>query len=253
MSQPREGSRGVVSAVILAGGMGTRLRTVVPDLPKPMAPVNGRPFLEHQMDYWIGQGIGRIVLSVGYRRDVISAHFGAKYRGARIDYAVEETPLGTGGGLLLAIEQLDDRRPFLLLNGDTFFEVDLAGLAEFHVKRESDWTFSLFRADKSQRYMGLETDASGRIRSLRPGAGAAGRLANGGVYLVEPQILRTPDWRPGDRLSLEDDMMPALLARGAMFYGQESAGRFIDIGVPDDYLRSSGILTNSSSLRLKDL
>lgn len=242
MSGSVEGNTRVVAAVILAGGMGRRLRATVPDLPKPMAPVNGRPFLEHQIDYWIGQGIGRFILSVGYRREAIAAHFGASYRGARIDYAIEETPLGTGGGLLLAIEQLNDLRPFLLLNGDTFFEVNLTRLADFHVKCQSDWTFSLFRADESRRYMGMEVDASGRVLSLRPGTGQPGQLANGGVYLVEPEILRTSGWRPGDKLSLEDDIMPALFAGGARLHGLESDGRFIDIGVPKDYFRSAGIL-----------
>lgn len=243
MSRSLDSGRTVVSAVILAGGLGKRLRTAVPDLPKPMAPVNGRPFLEHQIDYWIGQGIGRFILSVGYRREAIAAHFGANYRGARIDYAIEETPLGTGGGLLLAIKQLNDQHPFLLLNGDTFFEVNLTRLADFHVKCQSDWTFSLFRAVESRRYMGMEVDASGRVLSLRPGTGQPGQLANGGVYLVEPEILHTSDWRPGDKLSLEDDIIPALFAGGARFYGHESDGRFIDIGVPEDYFRSAGILS----------
>ena len=89
-------------AVILAGGLGTRLREVVSDVPKPMAPVNGRPFLEHQMDFYAAQGITHFVLSVGYLAEVITKHFGDTYRGCAIDYAVETTPLGTGGGLLLS-------------------------------------------------------------------------------------------------------------------------------------------------------
>ena len=115
----------VNSAIILAGGLGTRLRGVVQDLPKAMAPIKDRPFLEYQLDYWIGQGIRHFILSVGYRREVIMKHFGDKYRDVSIEYAVEETPMGTGGGLLLAVEKMKKRAPFLLLNGDTFFEVSL--------------------------------------------------------------------------------------------------------------------------------
>ena len=243
LSAELDDSAGVASAVILAGGLGTRLRGTVPDLPKPMAPVNGRPFLEHQIDYWIGQGIGHFILSVGYRREVIMAQFGSSYQGARIDYAVEETPRGTGGGLLLAITKLNDRRPFLLLNGDTFFEVKLTELADFHVKSRSDWTFSLFRANEAERYMGMEVAADGRILSLSPATARPGRLANGGVYLVNPEILQPSAWEPGAKVSLEDEIMPALFAAGVRFYGHVFEGRFIDIGVPEDYLRSAAILT----------
>jgi D-glycero-alpha-D-manno-heptose 1-phosphate guanylyltransferase len=232
----------VTSAVILAGGLGTRLRDTVPDVPKPMAPVNGRPFLEHQIDYWIGQGIGHFILSVGYLREVIMEHFGTSYRNARIDYAVENTPLGTGGGLLLAVDRLVDQKSFLLLNGDTFFEVNLDELVGFHTSSQSDWTISLFATSDTGRYMGLEVAADGRILSLRSAAGQPRWLANGGVYLVRPELLSASAWKPGIRLSLEDDIMPALIERGARFYGHECEGRFIDIGVPEDYLRSATLL-----------
>lgn len=207
-----------------------------------MAPIRGRPFLELQLDYWIGQGVSRFILSVGYRREAIMAHFGAGYRTARIEYAVEEAPRGTGGGLLLAAEKLADRSPFLLLNGDTFFEVKLADLTDFHIARRSDWTFSLFRANESGRYMGMEVDVDGRIGSLRSGAGQPGRYANGGVYLVNPEVLQSTVWRPYDKFSLEDDLLPALFAASARLYGCESKGRFIDIGLPEDYLRSAAFL-----------
>lgn len=236
------GSAKGVSAIILAGGLGTRLRNIVPDLPKPMAPVNGRPFLEHQIDYWIGQGVDHFILSVGYRREIIMAHFGEDYRGAKIDYAVEEIPLGTGGALLLAAKKLNDQRPFLLLNGDTFFEVNLSELADVHVECKSDWTFSLFTAIETGRYMGMEVGADRRILSLRSGAGLSGRLANGGVYLINPEILQSLAWRVGDKLSLEDDIMPTLFVGGARFYGHACNRRFIDIGVPEDYVRSAEIL-----------
>lgn len=231
----------MTAAVILAGGLGTRLRAAVPDLPKPMAPINGRPFLEHQLDYWIGQGIERFILSVGYRHAAISGHFGARYRGVAIDYAVEETPLGTGGGLLLAAARLDGGAPALVLNGDTYFAVSLAALQEFHAQRQSDWTFALFRAQEAGRYMGMEVAADGRIQALRSGSGTPGRLANGGVYLVDPQRLTRGPWTPGEKLSLEDDILPRLFTQ-ARYFGLECAGDFIDIGVPQDYQRAAQML-----------
>jgi D-glycero-alpha-D-manno-heptose 1-phosphate guanylyltransferase len=232
----------VSSAIILAGGLGTRLRGVVQDLPKAMAPIKDRPFLEHQLDYWIGQGIRHFIISVGYRREVIIKHFGDKYREARIEYAVEESPLGTGGGLLLAIGRLDKRGPFLLLNGDSFFEVSLKELVEFHLQRRSDWTFSLFKTEDHKRYLGMKVDADGRVLSLRSDPGQAEQFANGGVYLVNPELLEALAQKPAAKLSLEDDILPGLFAGGTKFYGLVCDGRFIDIGLPEDYFRSADIL-----------
>ncbi|WP_157844846.1 sugar phosphate nucleotidyltransferase [Methylocucumis oryzae] len=129
----------VNTAIILAGGLGTRLRSVVSELPKPMASVSGRPFLEHLMDYWFAQGVTRFILSVGYQSDIITTHFGAHYRHARIDYAIESEPLGTGGGLFYALQEVDET--VLVLNGDTFFSVALDELADFHKNHDSSWTF----------------------------------------------------------------------------------------------------------------
>jgi D-glycero-alpha-D-manno-heptose 1-phosphate guanylyltransferase len=229
----------VTAAIILAGGLGTRLRSAVPDLPKPMAPINGRPFLEYQLDYWMAQGVDRIVLSVGYRHEVIIDHFGRSYLGAAIDYAIEPKPLGTGGGLLLAAQQLDDRAPFLLLNGDTYFAADLNALAEFSRRRDADWCFALFRAKEAGRYMGMDVSPQGRITSLASGTGHADRLANGGVYWVQPRALAGCGISPGEEASLEDEVLPAALAEGRRLFGLEFPGVFIDIGVPDDYRRAA--------------
>lgn len=231
----------MTTAIILAGGMGTRLRSVVPDLPKPMAPVKGRPFLEHQMDYWIGQGVDRFVVSVGYMKEVIMDHFGSNYRSTTLTYAIEDEPLGTGGGLFLAAQGLNE--PFLVLNGDTFFEVDLAKLLKFHADHSADWSFSLFRTSEVGRYMGVEVKSGGEIYSLTSGTEKMGRLANGGVYLVNPSILRNKLLVPGSKLSLEDDVLPAMVAQGNKLFGLEFTGTFIDIGIPQDYFRAAEVLT----------
>ncbi len=230
----------MTTAIILAGGMGTRLRSAVPDLPKPMAPINGRPFLAHQMDYWIGQGVNRFVVSVGYMKEVIMDHFGPSYRSTPLTYAIEEKPLGTGGGLLLAAQGL--KEPFLVLNGDTFFEVDLDELLGFHAEHASEWTFSLFQTNEVGRYMGMDVKPDGEIVSLKSGMGEPGRLANGGVYLVNPSVLAKSKFVPGHKLSLEVDLLPAFAAQGGKLYGLEFPGSFIDIGVPQDYFRAAEIL-----------
>jgi len=229
----------MTSAIILAGGLGTRLRDVVPNLPKPMAPLNGRPFLEYQLDFWISQGIRHFILSVGYRSEAIVSHFGETYGGARLDYAVEAEPLGTGGGLLLAMDFLTDDNAFLLLNGDTFFEVSLGKIVSFHSARQSDWTLALFYSREVGRYMGPGIDEDGRILTLRSEIESVERPANGGVYLVSPHIIRKANFPVGKHLSLENEVMPTALAADGRLFGLECQGRFIDIGVPEDYRRAA--------------
>ncbi|MFL9924135.1 nucleotidyltransferase family protein [Herbaspirillum lusitanum] len=236
------------SAVILAGGLGTRLRSAVPDLPKPMAPIAGRPFLEYQLDYWLAQGIDHFILSVGYRHEVIIAHFGNRYRDARLDYVIETSPLGTGGGVLLALDRLDADQPFLLLNGDTYFSVDLAQLDQFAQASDSDWCFSLFRTTETSRYLGMGVTPSGRISELKSSQDGAECLANGGVYRVRPHALRgllsqdRKSFEPGIAASLENDIFPSAFAAGQRMFGMEFKGSFIDIGIPGDYHRAATIL-----------
>jgi D-glycero-alpha-D-manno-heptose 1-phosphate guanylyltransferase len=229
------------SAVILAGGLGTRLRSAVPDLPKPMAPISGRPFLEYQLDYWISQGVSRFVLSVGYRHETIVQHFGLQYKGVEIQYVVEERPLGTGGGFLAASEKVGRREPFLLLNGDTYFGVDWNVLNAYALKHDADWCLSLFRTSEKGRYMGIEVSPQGRITSLNSGVEQGARLANGGVYWVHPRVLSGVP-RAGEKMSLEDDLFPSAFAAGRRLFGVEFMGTFIDIGVPEDYHRASTLL-----------
>lgn len=229
------------SAVILAGGLGTRLRSAVPDLPKPMAPISGRPFLEYQLDYWISQGVSRFVLSVGYRHEAIAEHFGSRYKGVQIEYAVEERPLGTGGGFLAAAEKLSRQEPFLLLNGDTYFGVDWNVLHAYAMEHDADWCLSLFRTSEKGRYMGIEVSPEGQITSLKSGVEQGSRLANGGVYWVHPRVLSgAPSL--GEKMSLEDDLFPNAFAAGRRLFGLEFKGTFIDIGVPEDYHRASTLL-----------
>ena len=234
----------MTSALVLAGGLGTRLRSAVPDLPKPMAPINGRPFLEHLLDYWINQGVIRFVLSVGYRHDVITDHFGSEYKGSKIEYVVEKTPLGTGGGLLLGAEKFSKMESFLLLNGDTYFTVDLKTLIEFSSANRADWCFSLFRTHDLGRYMGLDMSPQGEITSLKSGTCKRGRLANGGVYWVAPGAIVSEKFSLGSKVSLEDAIFPASIALGQRLFGIEFSGTFIDIGVPDDYHLASTLLTS---------
>ena len=185
----------ISTAIVLAGGLGTRLKGVLKELPKPMAPIRDRPFLEYQMDFWIDQGISRFILSVGYLNQTISSHFGDSYRSAKINYVQENTPLGTGGGLLMAAKNLAE--PFLLLNGDTFFEVDLNDLCLFHNEHNAEWTMSLFRSKDLDRYMGVELAKTGEIVVLKSKQSQIDLLVNGGVYLINPSAISRLNLNPG--------------------------------------------------------
>jgi D-glycero-alpha-D-manno-heptose 1-phosphate guanylyltransferase len=236
----------VITAAILAGGLGTRLRSAVGNVPKPMAPIAGRPFLECLLDYWIAQGVRRFVLSVGYRREVIVNHFGSTYRGARLHYAIEEMPLGTGGGFLLALDRIAGDSPMLLLNGDTYFAVDLETLTAFAAANDADWCFALFGTHDRDRYMGIGLAPGGRIASLQSSVDPmrpSTTLANGGVYWIHPRAVRDMPFPRDVPLSLEADLLPALLASGRRMYGLECPGTFIDIGLPADYRRAQTLLS----------
>lgn len=231
------------TAIILAGGLGTRLRSVVPDVPKPMAPVNGKPFLASLMNYWVGQGIKRFVLSIGYKSHTIIDYFGSSFEGSDIDYVVETNPLGTGGALLLANQRLDSNSRYLLLNGDTFFAVDLKRLCFFSDSVDADWCFSLFQASNFDRYMGLDIDKSGEIHSFLSNTSSDARLANGGVYSLHPRSLSALNLPVGSHISLEDEIFPLLIAKEQKVFGLAFDDKFIDIGVPEDYQRAAELIT----------
>lgn len=231
----------MLTAVVLAGGLGTRLRPVVEDVPKPMAPIRGRPFLEYQLDYWVAQGVGRFILSVGFLHDLIQEHFGSSYEGVPIVYSVEDSPLDTGGALLLAASRLVDAKPFLVLNGDTYFNVSLKTLIGFSARTKSHWCLSLFPTEEVGRYTAVDLAEDGRIRSFSS-TDSNRRLANGGVYLVQSRALQELPYSAGQRVSLEKEIFPAALAVGQRFYGVEFHGTFLDIGLPTDYHRAGEVL-----------
>ena len=231
----------MTTAIVLAGGLGTRLRATVPDWPKPMAPVGGKPFLTYLLDYWIGQGVDHVVLSVGYRHEAIIDTYGAAYGGVRLDYAIETEPMGTGGALRLAARHCPEGQGFLLLNGDTFFAVDLAALRAFADKQQADMCLSLFHTTDLKRYHGVDLGADGMIASLHRQTGGDYCLANGGVYWCEPERLQL-ETRAKGACSLENDVFPVLFSSQCRIAGLEFKAPFIDIGIPEDYHRAEQFL-----------
>lgn len=233
----------MTTAVILAGGLGTRLSETVPNLPKPMAPIAGKPFLEILLDYWIDQGITDFIISVSHLRHKIIEHFGSSYLGVQINYSVEEVPLGTGGGLLFALNDLVE--PILVINGDTLIEVDLKKLLHFHVQQKSNWTFSLIDSDHTNRYMDLNLQPDGKISFAKDAiTEQTKKLANGGAYIVNPLSLKSLNFGKGVAVSLENELLLNYISSGEEIFGLECHGRFIDIGVPSDYKKAHDFLAD---------
>ena len=219
-------------AVVLAGGRGTRLREVVAHLPKPMAPVAGRPFLELLLGSLAAKGIGRAVLSLGYMAQVVVDHFGPRFSGIELDYAIESTPLGTGGGLRAAMLRVSTSHA-LVVNGDTFLDLDLAALAAFHAER--DVPVLVGRAvDDAARYGRLRTSGGRVVGFDEKGAPGPGIINTG--HHVLPQTMFDGQALP-ERFSFEVDFLPVEVGaqRFDLFVAE---GAFIDIGVPDDYRRA---------------
>ncbi|MBI3371300.1 MAG: nucleotidyltransferase family protein [Betaproteobacteria bacterium] len=230
-----------MEAIILAGGLGTRLRSVVRDVPKPMAAVNGRPFLEHLMRYWTTRGVRRFVLSVGYLSEVIVDYFGERFEGVPLSYALEEQPLGTGGGLLCALPRIEGAC-CLALNGDTFFDVDPAQLEALHRRRGVAAAMALFEAPPQGRYMGVLLGEDGRVSKLSVPIDQGAKFCNGGVYWLRKDAFEGSGFEAGGKCSLEADLFEWALAHGAGIAGLPHTGLFIDIGVPEDLLRAGTIL-----------
>jgi D-glycero-alpha-D-manno-heptose 1-phosphate guanylyltransferase len=224
------------TAIILAGGFGTRLQKVVSDLPKPMAPVNGEPFLNYQFNYLKHYGIKNVILSIGYLGDKIQQHYKSEFNGLHIAYVIEESPMGTGGGIRLALEHCKDEYA-LVLNGDSFFEVNLHDYFKLHLNEVSQYSLALRKVEDASRYGTIETDANDRIISFREKSNEhkEGRI-NGGVYILnkEGYLESTP---AKTNFSIEKDFFEKQL-HTLPLKGFEFSGYFIDIGIPEDYTKA---------------
>lgn len=222
-------------AIVLAGGRGTRLQSVVSDVPKPMAPIHRRPFLTYLFDMLIGYGYEHVVLSTGYMHEVIESYFGSRYRSIDIDYAQEMSPLGTGGGLLNAMDHCRSEE-VTVLNGDTLFRIDFDALYRFHQQHKTLLTIVLRKVEDTSRYGSVVTNAEGRISSFVEKGDAQGTgFINGGIYLLNSSIFEGR--KVGDVFSFERDIMQVDYPHKP-FYAIESDGYFIDIGIPEDYARA---------------
>jgi D-glycero-alpha-D-manno-heptose 1-phosphate guanylyltransferase len=225
----------IKEAIILAGGLGTRLQTVVSDVPKPMAPINGKPFLDYLVKYLLQFGIQKIVFSVGYKSTAIMEYFGNSFSSMEIDYAKEEEPLGTGGGLKNAMEKCHTDN-ILVLNGDTFLELDFNDFYNFHQKGQAEVSLCLRHVDNAQRYGTVSIDKEQNITGFKEKTGAESPgLINGGVYIFQRKVWNK--FNLPQKFSLEKDFFEPNLKKLKMM-GYVSSGYFIDIGIPEDYQKA---------------
>lgn len=223
-------------AIILAGGFGTRLQKVVNDVPKPMAPVNRIPFLNYVFDYLRFYKIQHVVLSTGYLSEKIVEYYKDEFKGIKISYAKEETPLGTGGGIRNAMTKCttDD---VLVLNGDSFFDVDVKSHYRNHIFKQADCTLALRKVDNAARYGTIQLGRLNKIAAFKEKDNVEKEgLINGGVYILNRKVYFNKT-EVDTAFSIEKDFYEKRLKELNIF-GFEYNGYFIDIGIPEDYKKA---------------
>ena len=248
-----------MQAILLCGGMGTRLRSVVSDRPKPMADICGKPFLQYLLEMLRDKGITEVIFALGYMGEMIEEYFqdGSAF-GLKIAYSYEEEPLGTGGAIRNALPKILEEE-VLVLNADTYFPMDYQGLLRFHQENDGDFSLATRAVPDISRYGAVRRDAAGRILAWNEKLGDGGQqlgegskqpiegnaqqavssshktLAgeiNGGIYVMKKSLIAEI---PEGKQSLEQDCIPKGLSEGKRIFGLPFEGYFMDIGIPKDY------------------
>jgi D-glycero-alpha-D-manno-heptose 1-phosphate guanylyltransferase len=229
-----------LEGIILAGGLGTRLRDAVPDLPKCMAPVAGKPFLHHAINYLRSQGVGKFIFSLGYKHEIIEEYLSANF--ATLDYqcVIEDEPLGTGGAILLASKKATQKNAFIA-NGDTIFKINAKQLVSLHLEKDAECTLALKPMKNFDRYGVVEIDNNNIISNFKEKQFYASGLINGGIYVLNIEKFIQKNFP--SKFSFEKDYLEKDFAQ-KKFYGLPDDGYFIDIGIPEDYNRAQDELKN---------
>lgn len=219
-----------MEAIVLAGGFGTRLKACIENLPKPLAPIGGKPFLHYLLDYLYANGIHRVIISTGYLSECIEEAIGRTYRGMVINYCKEDFPLGTGGAIKKALGMCRDEYA-VAVNGDSFFDVDLFKMQSLH--EESGYPLTIAAREVPwAEHSGFLTVKDGRLEGFREKGVKSGGLINGGVYFIKKDLLDgiTEEKFSFEKLVLEGGYCPVAVL--------ESNGYFIDIGIPENYRKA---------------
>ncbi len=240
-----------MQAIILAGGFGTRLQSVVKDVPKPMADIAGAPFLAYLLSHLKNFGITDAVISVGYLQQKIIEYFGNSYLGINLSYATEDKPLGTGGAIVNSLKFIDQTKPVVVVNGDTFLQIDYQKLLQFYQEKKSQLTLVLRQLEDCSRYGRVVLDENSTIKSFEEKSSEKkSGLINGGIYLLDPRIFNK--FLLAESFSFEADFLMKYLDE-IQPQGFTVDEYFIDIGIPDDYARAQVELPSLSPLRHPEL
>lgn len=232
-------------AIILAGGLGTRLRSAVPDLPKCMAPVNNKPFLAYIINYLQSQGISHFIFSVGYKSEVITAFLQKDFSSLLYIISAEEEPLGTGGAVKKALAAAKDDR-VLIVNGDTLFKVDISLLANTDASGEACCTLALKPMTNFDRYGVVEMNEFGIIKTFKEKQFYKNGLINGGIYVINKNQFLAENLP--EKFSFETDYLQKFYISRKM-YGSIQDKYFIDIGIPEDYARANADFADCKNIK----
>lgn len=228
-----------VTPLILAGGLGNRLRSVVADRPKVMAPVNDRPFLSYLLDQLIATGFRKVILCVGYKGNQIKETFGDSYKELIIQYSHEKEPLGTGGALRYALSMITTEH-LLVMNGDSYVNANIADFLDWHIDKKSDASLLLVKVADISRFGQVEVGKDCCITHFEEKkVGSGPGLINAGIYIFEKSLLEAI--LLGKFFSLEREFLPAFIGKG--LYGYSCDAKFIDIGTPESYFRAEGFFS----------
>lgn len=225
----------ITECIVLAGGLGTRLREAVPDLPKCLAPIAGKPFLEHVIDYWLSQGIQRFIFSLGYKHELIESFLTDRYPRLSYTVVIEDEPLGTGGAIAFAASQALTG-DVLVVNGDTLFRIDLAAFSQFHQAGKFTCSLALKPMQDFNRYGVVTLNESKRVSSFLEKKEYREGLINGGVYALSVAALQATGL--SGKFSFETNFLEVFY-KSLPIGGWVDDGYFIDIGIPSDFEKAN--------------
>lgn len=223
-----------MEAIVLAGGLGTRLRSAVPDLPKCMAAIQDRPFLEYLLDSLINGGVTDVIFSVGYKSDFIQNHFKSSYKSCNIQYAIEETLLGTGGAIKNAI-QFAKGEQVVVVNGDSLILTNLQEQLALHQSNNADVTFALKPMESPSRYGTIDLNEENKVLAFNEKLPLEFGLINAGCYIFKSEVFKGLDLP--EKFSIENDFFQYQV-NSLSFYGYKTEGFFLDIGIPADFKKA---------------
>ena len=237
--------RSAIDAIVLCGGAGTRLRSVTGDAPKSLANIGGRPFLEILLSQLRRHGFERVVLAVGYQKELIQAHFGDAVYGLTLRYAIELAPLGTGGALRNAFDLVESDTA-LIMNGDSYTNADLRAFTLDYFEAKPDISIVVVPADGRVDCGLVSVDHGDKVRGFKEKQSTSGRqYVNAGIYMARKRILS--DVELGVQVSLEANLFPRWLAEGKYFRAFIHPGECIDIGTPERYERAQVTLAGAEA------